>query len=64
MAPSAPNEHDVMLDSAGWGSHARLTCRTCDGATYVTQPYMTQDEATAGMEAFLAAHPGYVLAAG
>lgn len=50
-------DHDVVLDSAGWGEHARLTCRSCGNATYVAQPYMTKDQARAGMAAFFRVHP-------
>lgn len=53
-----PVIHDVVLDSAGVGAHRRYTCRTCNDATLVCQPYMAEDQWLEALRDFLRQHGG------
>ena len=58
--PDSTGAHDVQYDYAGFlQSHPRLTCysRSCDGATLVAQPYMTQAIFDDKVREFLKVHP-------
>lgn len=52
--------HDVRYDYAGFNANRpRLTCRSpeCGEATLTAQPYMTQEDFTGKVRAFLDEHP-------
>jgi len=50
------NDHDVELDTAGWGNRPRLTCHT-HGVTLVRQPYMDRDGWIDRVRRFTENHP-------
>ena len=55
---TAPEEHDVVFDRAGWGRWPRYTCFS-EGclSTLVRQPYMTNAQWELAKTAFLTDHP-------
>lgn len=52
-------EHNIVVDTAGFGNHHRLTCRTqgCNGATLIRQPYMTMAQWYEARSEFDVDHP-------
>ena len=51
------NLHIVEFDYAGFGSHPRLTCITCEGKTLLKKPYMTLQDWQKLVAEFAEAHP-------
>lgn len=51
------NEHQVELDHAGWSNWPRYTCYTCEGATLLRQPHMSDEDWRARMLWFYEKHP-------